>query len=87
VNLLITGAAEQVGRALLRAVPAGAEVLALTHEQLDISDAQAVHRTVAALLAFDRARALADRLGLIPTPWREALRLTLHELRPFHVIR
>ena len=59
------GAAGQVGRALLHSVPPGADVLGLTHEQLDISDALAVHRTVAAyppelLINAEGARHLAE---------------------------
>jgi dTDP-4-dehydrorhamnose reductase len=46
MKVLITGAAGQVGRALVRAAPADAQVLALTRMQLDISDAGAVHGLV-----------------------------------------
>jgi hypothetical protein len=45
--VLIAGASGQVGRALQAAIPQGAEVHALTHAQLDISDAAAVRRTLA----------------------------------------
>jgi dTDP-4-dehydrorhamnose reductase len=48
VNVLLTGAAGQVGRALVALVPAGMSVRALTHAQLDVTDAQAVAQTVAA---------------------------------------
>jgi len=47
LKVLITGASGQVGRALQDAIPPGAEVHALTHAQLDISNAAAVHRTTA----------------------------------------
>jgi dTDP-4-dehydrorhamnose reductase len=46
--VLITGAAGQVGNALVRSVPPGIELNALIREQLDIADARAVHATVAA---------------------------------------
>ena len=66
MKVLITGASGQVGSALLRSVPAGAEVRALTHQQLDIGDATAVAAAVrsfspqliinaAAYTAVDRA--------------------------------
>jgi dTDP-4-dehydrorhamnose reductase len=48
VKVLITGAAGQVGSALVRSVPPGIELNALTRQQLDIADARAVHATVAA---------------------------------------
>jgi dTDP-4-dehydrorhamnose reductase len=47
--VLITGASGQVGRALVRSVPHGIELHALTRENLDIGDARAVHSAVAAL--------------------------------------
>jgi dTDP-4-dehydrorhamnose reductase len=66
VRVLITGASGQVGRALLDTTPALAEILALTREQLDITDGAAVQRAVteftptvvinaAAYTAVDRA--------------------------------
>ena len=48
MKVLITGAAGQVGRALLGSVPAQMEVRAFTREQLDIRDAGAVSAVVAA---------------------------------------
>jgi dTDP-4-dehydrorhamnose reductase len=71
VKVLITGAAGQVGGALLGSVPAGTEVRALTHQQLDIADAAAVHAAVsgftpdavincAAYTAVDQAESDAD---------------------------
>jgi len=48
VKVMITGASGQVGRALLGSVPEQVEVRALTREQLDICDAEAVQRAVAA---------------------------------------
>jgi dTDP-4-dehydrorhamnose reductase len=48
VKVLITGAAGQVGRALLGSVPAQMEVRAFTREQLDIRDVGAVSAVVAA---------------------------------------
>ena len=48
MRVLITGAAGQVGSALVRSVPPGIELHALTREQLDIGDARAVHAAVAA---------------------------------------
>jgi dTDP-4-dehydrorhamnose reductase len=47
LRALITGASGQVGRALQDAVPSGVELRALTHAQLDISDATAVRRALA----------------------------------------
>ncbi len=48
MRVLITGASGQVGSALLRSVPPQTELHALTHQQLDISDAGAVRAAVAA---------------------------------------
>jgi len=48
VKVLLTGAGGQVGRALRAAAPAEAIVVALTHAQLDITDAEEVRRAVAA---------------------------------------
>ena len=47
MRVLITGAAGQVGRALLATAPAGIVAEALTHEQLDITDRNAVATRVA----------------------------------------
>jgi dTDP-4-dehydrorhamnose reductase len=66
LKVLVTGASGQVGRALQDAVPSGVELRALTHAQLDISDATAVHSVLgsftptvvinaAAYTAVDRA--------------------------------
>ena len=66
MKVLITGASGQVGRALQESIPPGAEVRALTHAQLDISDATAVRSVLgnftptvvinaAAYTAVDRA--------------------------------
>jgi len=48
MRVLITGAAGQVGSALLRSAPAQTELRALDLEQLDITDKAAVRNTVAA---------------------------------------
>jgi dTDP-4-dehydrorhamnose reductase len=48
MKVLICGASGQVGKALLQAPPADAQVQAFTHAQLDICDAAAVHSTIAA---------------------------------------
>jgi dTDP-4-dehydrorhamnose reductase len=48
VRVLITGAAGQVGSALVRSVPPGIELRALTRGELNIGDARAVHAAVAA---------------------------------------
>jgi dTDP-4-dehydrorhamnose reductase len=47
--VLITGASGQVGSALLRSVPPQIELQALTRRDLDLSDADAIHATVAAI--------------------------------------
>lgn len=41
-RVVVTGAGGQVGRALLAAAPAGVDVLALSHKDLDITDLNAV---------------------------------------------
>ena len=46
VKVLVTGASGQVGSALLASAPDGFELRALTHTQLDIADARAVHAAV-----------------------------------------
>jgi dTDP-4-dehydrorhamnose reductase len=48
VKILLTGAGGQVGRAFCTLAPAGASVAALTHADLDITDAAQVQRAVAA---------------------------------------
>jgi dTDP-4-dehydrorhamnose reductase len=48
VRVLITGASGQVGGALLRALPPGIESRAPSRQELDISDARAVHAAVTA---------------------------------------
>ena len=48
VKILLTGAGGQVGRAFHALAPAGASVAALTHAQLDITDAAEVQRAVLA---------------------------------------
>jgi dTDP-4-dehydrorhamnose reductase len=47
VKVMITGAAGQVGRALLASVPPSLEARAFTRAQLDISDSEAVRAAVA----------------------------------------
>jgi dTDP-4-dehydrorhamnose reductase len=47
MKVLITGSGGQVGQALVRAAPAGAELIALGHDALDIADAEAVQALVA----------------------------------------
>lgn len=46
MRVLITGSGGQVGRELVRGVPVGAEVLALSQGELDITDAAGVRATV-----------------------------------------
>ena len=48
MRALVTGGAGQLGRALLATAPAGATVLAPTRAELDITDAAAVERVLAA---------------------------------------
>ena len=48
MKVLVTGAQGQVGRCLLASVPAGMTAVGLTRADLDVGDAQAVHRTVQA---------------------------------------
>ena len=47
LRVLVTGAAGQVGRALLASVPVGFEARGATHASLDIADAEQVERQVA----------------------------------------
>jgi dTDP-4-dehydrorhamnose reductase len=47
VKLLLLGAGGQVGRAVIRAAPAGHQVIAKTRAELDIGDAGAVERVLA----------------------------------------
>ena len=49
MKVLITGAAGQLGRALLKTVPPGHDVHALNRVDLDVSDGQAVHESVGSL--------------------------------------
>jgi len=71
-RVFLTGAAGQVGRALARSRPAGAELLAFDSSQLDITDRDAVQAAVeqarpdlvlnaAAYTAVDQAEADRDR--------------------------
>jgi dTDP-4-dehydrorhamnose reductase len=46
MKVLIVGAGGQVGRALVTSAPLGAEVVALSHAQLDMGDARAVAQAV-----------------------------------------
>ncbi len=46
MKVIITGAGGQLGRALLKTIPAGANVIGLTRAQLDIGDAKAVMTAV-----------------------------------------
>jgi dTDP-4-dehydrorhamnose reductase len=48
VKILLTGAGGQVGRAFRALTPEGSSVVALTHADLDITDAEQVRRAVAA---------------------------------------
>lgn len=79
MKILVTGAAGQVGRAVVSATPASAELHAVTHTELDIADASAVRDRVervrpdvivnaAAYTAVDRAeneRETARRVNAI----------------------
>jgi dTDP-4-dehydrorhamnose reductase len=76
VKALVTGAAGQVGQALLRAAPADVELAALARSELDISDAAAVRSAVAAIApdvilnaaaytAVDRAEAEPERASSV----------------------
>ncbi len=78
MKVLITGAAGQVGRALVDSSPAAAQLTATSHQQLDIGDAEAVGTCVqelrpdiiinaAAYTAVDRAEAEADLARRINT--------------------
>jgi dTDP-4-dehydrorhamnose reductase len=71
MKVMITGARGQVGRAVINAAPAMAEVVAVTHDELDIGDAIAVDQYVsvakphvivnaAAYTAVDRAESEPD---------------------------
>ncbi len=48
MKVMITGARGQVGRAVIGAAPRSAQLIAVTHDELDIADAQAVDRVVTA---------------------------------------
>lgn len=74
MKVLITGAGGQVGRALIQSIPAGIEVRAVSHAELDIGDEQQVNRVAAefrpelivnaaAYTAVDKAE--ADEVGAI----------------------
>jgi dTDP-4-dehydrorhamnose reductase len=78
MRVLITGAAGQVGRALVDSSPAAAQLTATSHQQLDIGDAEAVGTCVqelrpdiiinaAAYTAVDRAEAEANLARRINT--------------------
>jgi dTDP-4-dehydrorhamnose reductase len=71
LNVLVTGAQGQVGRCLLASAPPDVTVVGLTRAQLDVGDAEAVQRTIAAhgpaiiinaaaYTAVDRAETEAD---------------------------
>lgn len=71
MKALITGAGGQVGQALVTGAPAGVEILALSHKDLDIGDASSVDSCVkrfapdvilnaAAYTAVDKAEQEAD---------------------------
>jgi dTDP-4-dehydrorhamnose reductase len=78
MKVMVTGARGQVGRAFIAAVPAGTQILAVTHGELDIGDAAAVDRLVdstqpdvivnaAAYTAVDRAEAEPELAQLVNT--------------------
>lgn len=78
MKVLITGAAGQVGRALVDSSPAAAHLNSMSHQQLDIGDAEAVGSCVrelrpdiiinaAAYTAVDRAEAEANLARRINT--------------------
>jgi dTDP-4-dehydrorhamnose reductase len=78
VKALVTGAAGQIGQALLQAAPAHVELAALTRSELDISDAAAVRSAVgafapdvilnaAAFTAVDRAESEPERASSVNT--------------------
>jgi dTDP-4-dehydrorhamnose reductase len=73
VKALVTGAAGQIGQALLQAAPAHVELAALTRSELDISDAAAVRSAVGAFApdvilnaAAFTAVDLAEAAGALP---------------------
>ena len=76
MNVLITGAGGQVGRALLSTAPATAKVSSVSHKELDIGDARAVSEYIrlhspeviinaAAYTAVDRAESERDVAGRV----------------------
>jgi dTDP-4-dehydrorhamnose reductase len=90
-RVLLVGSSGQVGCACLQSVPAGFEVRACTHADLDITDAAAVSRVVdefrpgviintAAYTAVDKAESelAAARLGNTEGPRNLALAAALH---------
>jgi dTDP-4-dehydrorhamnose reductase len=78
MKVMVTGARGQVGRAFIKAVPAGTQIIAVAHGELDIVDAAAVDRLVdsirpdvivnaAAYTAVDRAETEAEQARLVNT--------------------
>ena len=76
MKALVVGAGGQLGRALLRTTPAGAELVAFDRAELDITDRAAVERTIgesgadivfnaAAYTAVDKAESEIDRARAI----------------------
>ena len=76
MKALVVGAGGQLGRALLRTTPAGAELVAFDRTELDITDRAAVERTIgesgadivfnaAAYTAVDKAESEIDRARAI----------------------
>jgi dTDP-4-dehydrorhamnose reductase len=76
MKVLITGAAGQVGQALLKSAPAAAEIVPCTHKDLDIGSAAAVDAAIrqirpdviinsAAYTAVDKAEAESDAARVI----------------------
>jgi dTDP-4-dehydrorhamnose reductase len=78
MKVMVTGALGQVGRAFVNAVPAGTQIIAVAHGDLDIGVAAAVERLVdstqpdvivnaAAYTAVDRAETEVEQARLVNT--------------------
>lgn len=91
MNVMIAGAAGQVGRALLSCIPEGSSVLGLTHADLDIGDANRVMERAraerpdviicaAAYTAVDRAESESELAARVNSDGPRNLARAAHEI-------